>query len=141
MTTISKRLAQIVRKELSKNIIPVKTADGILVGEILIVTDGTLKSLWKNNELIYKEIHLNSVAIKMANVMALRSGSIYVDDIYKADQEYGRWFVDSQMLRTQYQKSLNNKEYDRADILWARYVESRHRTELTKLRAESLIKN
>ena len=57
MTAISKRLAQIVRKELSKNIIPVKTADGILVGEILIVTDGTLKSLWKNNELIYKEIH------------------------------------------------------------------------------------
>jgi hypothetical protein len=141
MTAISKRLAQIVRKELSKNIIPVKTADGILVGEILIVTDGTLKSLWKNNELIYKEIHLNSVAIKMANVMALRSGSIYVDDIYKADQDYGRWFVDSQILRTQYQKSLNNKEYDRADILWARYVESRHRTESTKLRAESLIKN
>jgi hypothetical protein len=141
MTAISKRLAQIVRKELSKNIIPVKTADGILVGEILIVTDGTLKSLWKNNELIYKEIHLNSIAIKMANVLALRSGSIYVDDIYKADQEYGRWFVDSQMLRTQYQKSLNNKEYDRADILWARYVESRHRTESTKLRAESLIKN
>ncbi len=141
MTAISKRLAQIVRKELSKNIIPVKTADGILVGEILIVTDGTLKSLWKNNELIYKEIHLNSVAIKMANVMALRSSSIYVDDIYKADQDYGRWFVDSQILRTQYQKSLNNKEYDRADILWARYVESRHRTESTKLRAESLIKN
>ena len=73
--------------------------------------------------------------------MALRSGSIYVDDIYKADQDYGRWFVDSQILRTQYQKSLNNKEYDRADILWARYVESRHRTESTKLRAESLIKN
>jgi len=141
MTAISKRLAQIVRKELSKNIIPVKTADGILVGEILIVTDGTLKSLWKNNELIYKEIHLNSVAIKMANVMALRSSSIYVDDIYKADQDYGRWFVDSQILRTQYQKSLNNKEYDRADILWARYVESRHRTESTKLRAESLITN
>ena len=141
MTAISKRLAQIVRKELSKNIIPVKTADGILVGEILIVTDGTLKSLWRHNELIYKEIHLNSVAIKMANVMALRSGSIYVDDIYKADQDYGRWFVDSQILRTQYQKSLNNKEYDRADILWARYVESRHRTESTKLRAESLIKN
>ena len=141
MTTISKRLEQIVRKELSKNIIPVKTQEGILVGEILIVTNGSLKSLWKNNELLYNEIHLNSIAIRMANVLALRNSSIYVDDIYKADQEYGRWFVDSQMLRTQYQKALNSKEYDRADILWARYVESRNRTETAKLRAESLVKN
>ena len=141
MTTISKRLEQIVRKELSKNIIPVKTQAGILVGEILIVTNGSLKSLWKNNELLYNEIHLNSIAIRMANVLALRNSSIYVDDIYKADQEYGRWFVDSQMLRTQYQKALNSKEYDRADILWARYVESRNRTETAKLRAESLVKN
>jgi hypothetical protein len=141
MTTISKRLAQIVRKELSKNIIPVRTESGILVGEILIVTDGTLKSLWRRNDLIYKEIHLNSIAIKMANVLALTTTSVHVDHIYKADQEYGRWFVDSQILRSQYQKAITNKNYERADILWARYVESRHRTESTKLRAESLIKN
>jgi hypothetical protein len=141
MNTISKRLEQIVRKELSKNIIPVKTEKGILVGEILIVTDGTLKSLWRRNELIYKEIHLNSIAIRMANVLALTTASIYVDDIYYADQEYGRWFVDSQMLRSQHQKAINNKDYERADMLWARYLESRNRTETAKLRAESLINN
>jgi hypothetical protein len=141
MNTISKRLEQIVRKELSKNIIPVKTENGILVGEILIVTDGTLKSLWRHNELIYKEIHLNAVAIRMANVLALTTASIYVDDIYHADQEYGRWFVDSQMLRSQHQKAINNKDYERADMLWARYLESRNRTETAKLRAESLINN
>ena len=63
MTQISRRLEQIVRKELSKNIIPVKTENGILVGEVLIVNEGPIKSLYRNNELLYKEIHLNSVAI------------------------------------------------------------------------------
>lgn len=141
MLTISRRLAQIVRKELSKNIIPVKTAGGILVGDILIVTDGTLKFLYKNDQLIYKEIHLNAVAIRMANMLTFTSASVYVGDIYAADQQYGRWFVDSQLLRSQYQRATNNRNHDRADMLWARYTESRNRTQLAKFRVESLITN
>jgi len=141
MTQISKRLEQIVRKELSKNIIPVRTEGGILVGEILIVNEGSLKSLYKNSELLYKEIHLNAIAIKMANVLALRKDSILVDNLYRADQEYGRWFVDSQMLRAQYQKAVSIQDFNRADMLWARYQESRDRTVSTKNRAESLIKS
>ena len=141
MTQLSRRLEQIVKKELSKNIIPVKTEHGILVGEILIVSEGSLKSLYKNNELLYKEIHLNSIAIKMANILAIYRTSILVDALYKADQEYGRWFVDSQMLRAQYQKSLSNQDFERSDMLWARYQESRDRTITAKNRAESLIKS
>lgn len=140
MTQLSKRLEQIVRKELSNNIIPVKTENGILVGEILIVSEGSIKSLYKNNELLYKEIHLNSIAIKIANILALRKQSIFTDELYKADQEYGKWFVDSQMLRAQYQKAVNSQDFNRADMLWARYVESRDKTSLAKSRAESLIK-
>jgi hypothetical protein len=141
MTQFSKRLEQIVRKELSKNIIPVRTEGGILVGEILIVNEGSLKSLYRNNKLLYKEIHLNAIAIKMANVLALRKDCISVDTLYRADQEYGRWFVDSQMLRAQYQKAVSIQDFDRADMLWARYQESRDRTISTKNRAESLIKS
>lgn len=141
MTQLSKRLEQIVRKELSTNIIPVKTENGILVGEILIVTNGSIKSLYRNNELLYNEIHLNAVAIKIANLLAFRKNSVFADTLYKSDQEYGRWFVDSQMLRAQYQKALSNQDYDRADMLWARYQESRDRTVSAKNRAESLIKN
>jgi hypothetical protein len=141
MTQFSKRLEQIVRKELSKNIIPVRTEGGILVGEILIVNEGSLKSLYRNNKLLYKEIHLNVIAIKMANVLALRKDCISVDTLYRADQEYGRWFVDSQMLRAQYQKAVSIQDFDRADMLWARYQESRDRTISTKNRAESLIKS
>jgi hypothetical protein len=141
MTQISKRLEQIVRKELSKNIIPVRTDSGILVGDILIVSEGSVKSLYRNNKLLYKEIHLNAIAIKMANILAFKKDSISVDTLYRADQEYGRWFVDSQMLRAQYQKAVSNQDFDRADMLWARYQESRDRTISTKNRAESLIKS
>jgi hypothetical protein len=141
MTQLSKRLEQIVRKELSKNIIPVRTDSGILVGEILIVSSGSVKSLYRNNKLLYKEIHLNAIAIKMANILAFKKDGISVDTLYRADQEYGRWFVDSQMLRAQYQKAVSNQDFDRADMLWARYQESRDRTISTKNRAESLIKS
>lgn len=138
MTQISKRLEQIIRKELSTTIIPVKTKDGILVGDVLIVTEGTIKNIYKHAELLYKEIHLNAVAIKIANLLAFRKDVLIVDNLYKADQEYGRWFVDSQMLRSQYQKAVNNQDFDRADILWSRYIESRDRTMTTKKHAESL---
>lgn len=141
MTQLSRRLEQIVKKELSKNIIPVRTERGILVGEILIVSDGPIKSLYRNNELLYNEIHLNSIAIKIANLLALRQSNILADALYRADQEYGRWFTDSQILRAQYQRAVSNKDFDRADMLWARYVESRDRTMVCKNQAESLIRN
>ena len=138
MTQISRRLEQIVRKELSKNIIPVKTPDGILVGDVLITNQDNLKFLYRKSQLIYAEIHLNSVAIKMANILALRHSDLSVDVLYRADQEYGRWFVDSQMLRSQHQKAIHTQDYDRADMLWARYCESRDRVIAAKARAETL---
>jgi hypothetical protein len=139
MTKISRRLEQIVRKELSKNIIPVKTPEGILVGDILITNRLNLKFLQRNQQLLYSEIHLNSIAIKMANILALRRDSVAVETLWRADQEYGKWFVDSQLLRAQHQKALHNQEYDRADMLWARYSESRDRTFSAKKQAERLL--
>ena len=139
MTDISKRLAQVVRSAIQKSpILPVKVEDGILVGDVKIVSNGNLKDLYKHNRLIYKEISLNCVAIKLANLLAKNLQGIQCDNIYKADQEYGRWFNESQILRTQYQKALNNQDYDRADMLWARYCESRNKALSTKTRAEHL---
>jgi hypothetical protein len=138
MTQISKRLEQIVNKELSKTIIPVKTQEGILVGDILINSNGPIKNIYKNEELLYKEVYLNSVAIKIANILALKKSIISAEQMYRADQEYGKWFNDSQLLRAQYQKALNNQDFERADTLWARYCESRDRTIHAKNNAERL---
>lgn len=139
MTQISRRLEQIVRKELSKNIIPVKTPEGILVGDILITNRLNLKFLHRNQQLLYSEIHLNSIAIKIANILALRRNSITAETLWRADQEYGKWFVDSQLLRAQHQKAIHNQDYDRADMLWARYSESRDRTISAKKQTERLL--
>jgi hypothetical protein len=139
MTNISKRLEQTLSSAIQKNpIIPQRVAAGILVGDVLIVNEGTIKHLLQHGEYRYREISLNCAAIRIANLLARRSSTILADQIYTADQEYGRWFVDSQLLRSQYQKALNNQENDRADMLWAKYSESRDRAVAAKKRTESL---
>jgi len=139
MTQLSKRLEQTLRSAIQKNpILPVKVEDGILVGDVLIVSDGTVKHLKQYGQLVYSEISLNCTAIRLANLLARRGSGVLADSIYKADQEYGRWFIDSQMLRAQYQKALSSKDYEKADTLWAKYEESRTRTAIAKNLAESL---
>jgi hypothetical protein len=137
MTDISRRLEQFIsnaqRRLIAENhILPQKVAEGILVGSVLIVSEGTTKHLYKNNDIIYKNINLNLVAIRIANLVAKNANPATIDKIYRADQEYGKWFTDSQILRTQYQKSLNAKNFDKADTLWARYCESRDKTSVAK---------
>ncbi len=136
MTQISSKLERLIKN--SREILPVKVDQGILVGDVLITSQGSIKNLVQNGEIKYKEIHLNVAAIRIANLLAQRNTGIAAENIYRADQEYGRWFVDSQMLRAQYQKAINVQDYDRADMLWARYCESRDRTMIAKNRAQAL---
>jgi hypothetical protein len=116
MSNISNRLERVVSTELSRNIIPVKTESGVLVGDILIVNEGTVKNLYRNDVIIYKSVYLNAIAIKLANLLAKHKGLILSDTIYRADQEYGKWFNDSQMLRAQYQRAVNSKDFEKSDI-------------------------
>ena len=132
MTDIKRQLEQVVSRELSKNIIPVKTTEGILVGNILIVSEGCLKHLYKDGERLYANISLNAAAVKMANLLAKQKISFLADKIYSADQEYGRWFADSQLKLQQYYTALKNKDFERADTLWAKYSESKDRTRIAK---------
>ncbi len=136
MTQLSKKLEKLIRS--SQEILPVKTDKGILVGDVLIASQGHAKYIHRHDRLLYGEIYLNSAAIAIANLLAKRGSTIRIDEIYKADQEYGKWFVDSQLLRSQYEKASKNQDYDRADMLWARYIESRNRTVSAKNRAEAL---
>jgi hypothetical protein len=139
MTDISKRLEQTLRSAIQKNpILPVKVADGILVGDIKIISQGTVKHIQKQDRIIYKEISLNCAAIRIANLLARRESLLLADQIYQADQEYGRWFADSQHLRSQYEKYKQQSNFDRADTIWARYIESRNRTNSAKKTAEQL---
>lgn len=139
MTNLSKKLEQIVSNSLVKNpIVPVKTDQGILVGNVLIASNGPLKNLYRYDKLIYSDIHLNVVAIRISNLLAKTGDRMTVEKIYCADQEYGRWLIDSQLLRSQHEKAISTQDYDRADILWAKYCQSRDRTSYAKTQAEAL---
>ena len=132
MTDIRRQLDQVVSNTLAQHIIPVKTAEGILVGTVLIVSEGAVKHLIRNGDYLYKNISLNAVAVKLANLLARHKSSILADRIYQADQEYAKWFTDSQLLLTKHHTAIKNKEYERADTLWAKYIESKERTVTAK---------
>jgi hypothetical protein len=139
MTDISKRLEQTLRSAISNSpILPVKVDDGILVGDAKIVSEGAVKHVYYKGHLVYKEISLNAVAIKLANLLAKRQSTVTADKVYRADQEYGRWYIDSQMLRSQYQRAEANLDFDRAEILWTKYCASRDRAVVAKNHAQGL---
>lgn len=138
MPPISKRLEQIISKELSKTIIPVKTKEGILVGAVLIENSGVFKNIKRGDQMLYEGINLNKAAVAIANLLAKYRNSQLADQIFHADREYGKWFADSQMLRSHYEKSLQTKDFVRADIMWARYQESRAKTISAKNKVENL---
>lgn len=143
MSDISKRLERFIgsaqKKLIQQNkILPVKTDDGILVGEVLIISDGNIKHIKRFEEMLFVNVYLNAVAIKLANICNKNANSLQAQKIYDADQEYGRWFVDSQILRTQYQKAMIKKDYERADTLYSRYEVSRDRAEKAKNIARAL---
>lgn len=140
MSEISKRLEQFVTSTQKKLnlIMPVKTAEGILVGNVLIRSEANFKHLEQNGVMIYDYIFLNAVAIKLANVLAKHGDTGYCDKLYKLDQEYGKWYVDSQQLRARYQQALNNNDEDKSSMFYARYDHSRGRMILAKERATEM---
>lgn len=143
MADISKRLEHLISSTQKKlietnHILPVKTEEGILVGDVLIISDGNIKHIKKSNEMLYVNVYLNAVAIRIANLCSKNSLSIQAQKLYDLDQEYGKWFVDSQMLRTQYHRALEKKDFDKADMLYSRYCESRDRAEKAKNNARAL---
>ena len=138
MTALSKKFEQIVKKELSSTVLPVKTDEGILLGDVLITSEGTLKSVLKEGTVKYTNIYLNSVAIKIAKLLINRDNSFQADNLYSLDQEYGKWLTDSLMLKAQHERAKSKGDVDRADMFLARYIESRDRTMTAKIRVDNL---
>ena len=143
MTELSKRFEEflktanirLVEKEL---LIPIKTDRGILINDVLITSQENLKTVIAKNY-SYKDIYLNAAAITIANMLALRKSFIEIDKLYQADQEYGKWFVDTQFLLNAHYNAKSKKDYDKADMLWARYQESRDKANKAKEMVQRLL--
>lgn len=144
MTDISKKLEHVISRTHEKlvaenQIMPVKTDHGILVGDILIVSEGSSKSLYRDGNCLYERISLNKVAIRLANLLANNKNSPFLDELYRVDQEYGKWFTDCQQLMNSYHKAMNSGQNDRADIFWARYNESKIKYTAFKEKVDRLL--
>jgi len=143
MGNISRRFQQIVIKTQKKfldqgTIMPVQTEQGILVGNALIVCDGPYKNLYCNGELIFENVCLNKVAIRLANMIAWNKLNKLAFDIFNADRNYNRYHVDSTITLASYHVCLQSKDYFKADVLWARYCEAKAHAKSAKEKAERL---
>lgn len=143
MADISRRLEHLISSAQKKlietnHILPVKTEEGILVGDVMIISEGNIKHIKKSNEMLYVNVYLNAVAIRIANLCSKNTSSLQAQKLYELDQEYGKWFIDSQILRAQYHRALEKKNFDKSDTLYSRYCESRDRAEKAKNLARAL---
>jgi hypothetical protein len=142
MSDISRRFEEFIRSENRKlaereQILPVKTEQGICVGDVLIKNRDNLKTVIRGDT-VYKDIFLNSAAVKIANLLALKKSHLRIDELYRADQDYGKWFVESQELLQIHKRLRNSGDHERADVIWAKYQESRDRAESAKIKVDRL---
>lgn len=144
MNEISRKFEQLIsstQKKLAADnrVMPIKTDQGILVGNVLIACQDSLKTLSCKGEIIYANVNLNQAAITLANLTALNKNHDLREQIYRNDQEYGKWYRDYQLLLAQYQRARTRQDYDKADIFQSRYELAKSRAESAKRTVMSLI--
>lgn len=145
MTNINRRLDHVVtkvQKDLANKqfLIPVKTEEGILVGNVLIKSREALKDLYQHGELIYKGVSLNKIAIKVANCQAINAG-LYRDKIQKlieADTKFGQALEDYQLFKDKYHKARQANDQFRTDLFLARMCYAKDSANYWKSQAELL---
>lgn len=143
MSDVSKRFEQFVKnnqKKLADSgvFLPIKSEDGILVGAAKITSDGLYKNVWYKNEIVYANINLNAVAVKLANGLASHEDFQRLDELFQADQEYDRLFIESTLFYNQYQINLKKSDAFKTDLFWTRYNEAKTKCKLAKEKAQRL---
>ncbi len=126
---------------LKKNIIVPRYEKGrILVGDVAIVQNGSTKDIFRNNELIYRGVFLNKVAIFLANGIAIRRNTTTrYDFIYRNDQNYGVYMQETLFFDSKYKQAFENRQYDKADIFYARWQVSKEKAQSSKRYVLSLV--
>lgn len=127
-----------VSKQLAQNefIVPQKTEQGILVGTVLIVSNGALKDLYQHNELIFEHVSLNKVAIKVATLLSLNPvrNDHRIKELIMYDTKFGSALADYQMFKERMLRARESNDQDKADIYLARLVHAKDTAEYWKNR-------
>lgn len=140
-TKLIDKFEAIVNNELSNKVLPIETKHGIRLGNVEIISDRNLKHIKINNRIQYEGIFLNVTAITLANMLFYKKSKTEMEKIYKADQAYGRFFIDSQILRYHYNMALQDQDSFRVDLFWSRYTDKRDKVLVAKTQVEQLIRS
>lgn len=142
MTDIQKKLDRVIRKvhkTLADQdfVIPQKTNEGILIGSVLMVSNGVYKDLYdaKSMRLLYEGIHLNKCAIKIANLIALQRDHSKIKEIFNADQRFGSALQDYGAFKDKLIKAKKNNDEFKQDLYIARMLHARDKYETAKFQA------
>lgn len=143
MNEISKRFEQIVvstQKKLLESgaVMPERTERGIRVGCAEIVSEGSFKHIYVDGEIIYKDISLNKVTIRLANELALNRRGPQLDVLYNLDREYSRYFIDSSFFLQRFHSAQKNNDNFKQELMWTRYIQAKSKAENTKEKAEQM---
>lgn len=116
ITNVEKRLAQ------NQFIVPVKTEQGILIGNVLMVSKAHLKDLYFKGDLVYPNISLNKVAVKVANLMAINpvKYSAQIKELIAADIKFGQALADYAMFKDRYNRAKGSTDQFKKDLYMAR---------------------
>lgn len=142
MTDIQKKLDRAIRNvhnTLAKKdfVIPQKTEQGILIGKVLMVSRDVYKDLYQANSmaLLYKDIHLNKCAIKMANLIALNRDRHSIHKIYQADQKFGAALNDYGVFKEKFIQAKKKNDDFKQDLYLARMLHAKDKFESAKFQA------
>lgn len=145
MTKINQQLDSVIKRVnrqliRSEFIIPVKTEKGILVGDVLIVSRENFKDLYKNNELFYRSIALNKVAIKVANLLAISYMKNYsrIEELIRIDTKFGQSLEDYQLFKSRYFSARDQQDQFKIDLYGARMIYAKDACNYWKKQAETL---
>lgn len=131
-----------VNKKLAQNeiVIPQKTERGILVGPALIESVGALKNIYYKDTLLFANISLNKVAIKIANLLALDSTRHQqkIDQLIYVDNKFGAALADYQLFKDRLSKAHKDQDQFKIDMYLARLGYAKSATEYWKKQALSL---
>jgi hypothetical protein len=146
MNDLRKKLDTVISNVQTKLIksgqpMPVKIENGIQIGKIRVINRGSFKDIYDNDQLMYEGIHLNKIAIKIANFAAVSfyKNQLEIAKLYEADRSFGHALSDYLMFREKYQASLLKSDDVRSDIFMARMCYSKDKAEYYKKQALSLV--
>jgi hypothetical protein len=137
MSDISNRFEQLIiasqRKLVdSDRIMPIAVPLGIKVGSVMITSNGSLKTLYRDNYAAYSNVSLNLVTIRLANLLAKSQRLGLQQAMYQADQIYGKWLTNCQHLHHSINNARCSGDFEKLDILQAKYIESKQKADITK---------